>query len=61
MTLLWTNNLQSIKYYGILCRYNWSMPYCRNFMRNLCEVAALPFQAHAYYGTWSICRQDIHR
>ena len=19
-----------------------------------CEVAALPFQAHAYYGTWSI-------
>ena len=23
-------------------------------MRNLCEVAALPFQAHAKYGTWSI-------
>ena len=37
------------------------MPYCRIFMRNLfdaakmsCEVAALPFQARAYYGTWSI-------
>ena len=34
---------------------------CRNFMRNVCdtaqmscEVAALPFQAHANYGTWSI-------
>ena len=34
---------------------------CRKFMRNLCdvaqmscEVAALPFQAHAIYGTWSI-------
>ena len=33
----------------------------RNFMRNVCdtaqmscEVAALPFQAHANYGTWSI-------
>ena len=37
------------------------MPLCRNFIRNLydaaqmsCEVAALPFQAHANYGTWSI-------
>ena len=20
------NNLQSIKYYGTLCRYNWTMP-----------------------------------
>ena len=32
------------------------MPYCRNFMRNLCdlfEVAALPFQAYANYVTWS--------
>ena len=43
-------------------RYNWSMLECRNFMINLCdvaqmscEVAALPFQAHAIYGiTWSI-------
>ena len=32
-----------------------------NFMRNLCnaaqiscEVAALPFKAHANYGTWTI-------
>ena len=39
----------------------WSMPHCRNFMINLCDAAlmscdgdALPFQAHAYYGTWSI-------
>ena len=37
------------------------MPLWRNFMRNLCdaafmacEVAALPFQAHANYGTWSV-------
>ena len=37
------------------------MPECRNFMRNLCnvaqmscEVATLPFQAHAIYGTLSI-------
>ena len=37
------------------------MPRCCNFMRNLSdaalmssEVAALPFQAHANYGTWSI-------
>ena len=50
-----TNNLQSIKYHGILRRYN------LNFMINLCdaawmscEVAAIPFQAHANYGTWSI-------
>ena len=34
---------------------------CRNLIRNVCdtaqmsyEVAALPFQAHANYGTWSI-------
>ena len=26
------NNLQSTKYYGILRRYDWSMPQCRNFM-----------------------------
>ena len=37
------------------------MPLCRNYMRNLCdavlmscEVAALPFQAYANYGTYSI-------
>ena len=24
MTLLYTNNFQSIRYYGILRRYNWS-------------------------------------
>ena len=58
MTLLWTNNLQSIKYYGTLRRYDWSMPKCRNLMRNLCntaqmfcDVAALPFQALANDGT----------
>ena len=32
--------------------------HCRNCMRNICdvssEVAALLFQAHANYGTWSI-------
>ena len=51
----------SIKSYGTLRRYNWFMSQCRNFMRNpcyaaymSCEVAMLPFQAHAYYGTWSI-------
>ena len=38
MLLLYTNNLQSIKYYGTLRRYNWSMPYSRNFMRNLCDA-----------------------
>ena len=57
MTLvLYTNNLQAIKYYGILRRYDWSMytAQCRNFMRNLCDVAVLPFQAHANYRTWSI-------
>ena len=53
--------LQSIKYYGILRRCNWSMPYCLNLMRNLCdaalisrEVAALPFQVHASNGIWLI-------
>ena len=43
-------------------RYNWSMMrLCRDFMINpcdlalmTCEVAALPFQAQANYGTWSI-------
>ena len=25
----------NIKYYGTLRGYNWSMPSCRNFMRNL--------------------------
>ena len=37
------------------------MPYCCNFMKKfynaalmLCDVAALVFQAHANYGTWSI-------
>ena len=39
MTLLKTNNLQSIKYYGNLRRYNWSSPKCRNFMRNICNAA----------------------
>ena len=46
------------KYYGILRRYDWSMQKCHNFMRDLChaaemscEVAALPFQVHANYGT----------
>ena len=43
MTLLQTNNLQSIKYYGILRRYNQSIPQCRNFMRNLCDVALMSF------------------
>ena len=46
-----------------VCTYNWSMPYCSNFMSNIhmcdaalmsCEGAALPFQADANYGTWSI-------
>ena len=32
-------NLQSMKYYGILRRYNWSMPYCCIFMRYLCDAA----------------------
>ena len=54
MTLLLSNILQSIKYYGALRRYNWSMLQCRNFMRNLYDVAALPFQAPANYGTWLI-------
>ena len=36
--LLETNDLQSVKYYDILRRYNWFMPYCRNFMRNLCDA-----------------------
>ena len=39
MTLLKTNNLQSIKYCGTLGRLNWSMPECRNFMRNLGDAA----------------------
>ena len=30
---------QSIKYYGILRRYDWSMPQFRNFMINLCDAA----------------------
>ena len=37
------------------------MPWCRKFIRNLCdaaymsyEVPALPLEAHANYGTWSI-------
>ena len=37
------------------------MPKCHNFMRNQCHAAkvscnvdALPFQAQANYGTWSI-------
>ena len=30
------------------------MPQCPNFMTNLCDEAALPFQEHANYGTWSI-------
>ena len=51
MTLLYTNNLQSIKNYGILRRNNWFVP--RNFMKNITEVLALLFQAHANYGTWS--------
>ena len=50
MTPLYKNNLQSIKYYGILRRYDWFMPQCRNSMRNLCDVTALPFQAHANTG-----------
>ena len=33
------NNLQPIKYYGILRRYVWSMPHCCNFMTNLCDAA----------------------
>ena len=50
MTLLETNNqLHILISYR---RYNLSMPQCRNFMRNLCDVAALPFKAHANYGTW---------
>ena len=32
-------HLQSIKYYGKLRRYNWSMPKGCNFMRNLCDAA----------------------
>ena len=64
MTLLKTNNLQSIKYSSFLRRYNWSMTYFRNFMRNLCDavkrtemsckVDAFPFHAQANYGTLSI-------
>ena len=38
MTLLLTNNLQSIKYYGILRRYDGFIPQCRNFMINLCDA-----------------------
>ena len=34
-----TNNLQSIKHYDILRRYNCSMPQYRNFMRKLCDAA----------------------
>ena len=41
MPLLWTNNLRSIKYYGTLRRYNWTMLQCRNFMRNLCDSALM--------------------
>ena len=46
--ILQTTNLQSVKYYGTLCRYNWSMPQCRNFMRiyvmrNKCHVRWLLF------------------
>ena len=33
------DNLQSIKYYATLRRYNWSMSKCRNFMINLCDAA----------------------
>ena len=46
----------------------WSMPKCRNFMRNLsyaaqmsCDVATLPFQAHANYGTWSMDFEPIKK
>ena len=34
-----TNILQSIKYYGTLSIYEWSMPEYRNFMINLCDAA----------------------
>ena len=39
MTLLFTTNLQSIKYYGTLRRYDWFIPQCHNFLRNLCDAA----------------------
>ena len=55
--LFW--KLQSIKYYGTLCRYSlchsvailWEI-YETAWMS--CDVATLPFQAHSNYGTWSI-------
>ena len=37
------------------------MPQCRNFMSNLCDEAALPFQAlNTINGTWSIDFVDLH-
>ena len=48
MTLLQTNNLQSIKYYGTL--------HCLQFYEKTmsCDATALSFQANANYGTCSI-------
>ena len=47
--------------------YNWSMVKCHNFMKNpcdaskiSCEMAALPFQAHANFGIWSIDFEKIN-
>ena len=37
--LLYTSNLQPIKSYGILRRYDWSMPPCCNFAINLFDAA----------------------
>ena len=45
-----TVNLQSIKYYGTLHRYNCIYAIVSQFY----QVAALQFQAHTNYGTWSI-------
>ena len=54
MTLLYTNILQSIQYYGTLRRYNWSMPKCRNFMRNLCDATYIEYYGNLRRYNWSM-------
>ena len=35
------SSIQSIKYYGTLRRYTWSMPWWHNFFRILCDAAEM--------------------
>ena len=53
----WLNFRQTIfNQLNIMVSYVGIIGLCQSvkILRKLCEVAALPFQAHANYGTWSI-------